>query len=220
MKNNKGRKNSRRKGRRGISSSPDLGDIPKPIRRTYETHSASVPRATDTCVLRSQSSSVITATAAAVTNTNFSFALAGSGIGSFGFDQYRIKCIRFTIAPQNNAIGLVTNSTTLLVPLYCVIDYDDSANISAAVAQAYNNCIVLNPGESLERTFKPRAALSAYTGAFGGFANVGNLWLDAASSGVLHYGIKTVVPAAQAAQTLLQSWEITVETWFEFRNAI
>jgi len=142
-------------------------------------------------------------------------------LAASGFDQYRYRAVRFTIAPQNNAIGLVTNSTTSLVPLYCVIDYDDGTNLtSASQAQGYNNCIQLNPGESLTRVFRPRMAIGAYTGTFGGFANVDPMWCDATSSGILHYGIKVFIPGNTAAQTTLQSWDVVLEHFIEFRNNV
>jgi len=135
------------------------------------------------------------------------------------FDQYRIDAVRVTCKPQNNAVGLVTNSTTSLVPLYCVIDYDNVSNLSTVgAARQYANCIVLEPGESFIRTFQPRAALAGYTGAFGGYANVSPPWIDCASSTVQHYGLKFLIPGATAAQTLLQSWDITFEYYMSFKS--
>jgi hypothetical protein len=149
------------------------------------------------------------------------FTLTDSGISSGPFDQYRINCVRFTIAPQNNAIGLVTNSTTALVPLYFVIDYDDATALSTeADALQYNNVVVLNPGESANRLFRPKMAVAAYTGTFTGYANMEPQWLDAASPTIQHYGVKVLIPGATAAQTLLQSWDVTIEYWIDFRNAI
>jgi hypothetical protein len=147
--------------------------------------------------------------------------MGAAHVGTGFWDQYRINSIRFTIASNNNAIGLVTNANIALVPLYCVIDYDDSSLLgSVAAAEAYSNCICLNPGESLERVFKPRMAVSAYNGAFGAFANVPDMWIDAASTSVQHYGIKTVVPPALLGQTQLQTWDVVVEYFVELRKAI
>jgi len=132
-----------------------------------------------------------------------------------------MEAVRVTVSPQNNAIGLVINSTTSLVPIYCVIDYDDaSALSSAANASAYTNCVVMNPGESCERVFQPRMALAAYAGAFTSYANVGPQWIDAASNAVQHYGVKFWIPVATAGQTLLQTWDLTIEEFYSFRKAI
>jgi len=135
------------------------------------------------------------------------------------WDQYRIDAIRMTVKPQNNAIGLVTNSTTSLVPLYCVIDYDNTSNLSsAAAAREYANCIVLEPGESFTRVFQPRVAAAVYSGAFTSFANMEPPWIDCASPNVQHYGVKIFVPGATAAQTLLQSWDVTYEYYISFKS--
>jgi len=164
----------------------------------------------------------VVAQAAATTNNTTYFQLSNlDNASSFEnvWDQYRIDAIRMTCKPQNNAIGLVTNSTTSLVPLYCVIDYDNTANLStAAAARQYQNCIVLEPGESFTRVFQPRIALDAYSGAFTSFANTEPVWIDCASPSVQHYGIKILVPGATAAQTQLQAWDIVYEYFISFKS--
>jgi hypothetical protein len=163
----------------------------------------------------------LAATPTSAVNTTYIFSLANANLSSGQFDQYRIQAIRFSIVPQNNAIGLVTNSTTALTPLYCVIDYDDATALtSSAAAEEYNNCITLSPGESLSRTFQPRMAVGAYAGTFTGFANVAPQWIDAVSTGVQHYGIKTYIPGVTAAQTQLQTWQVIVEYAVELRANI
>jgi hypothetical protein len=135
------------------------------------------------------------------------------------FDQYRISCIRLTITPDNNAIPIENATTTALVPLYCVIDYDDSTALaSAAAARAYDNCAIVEPSESCCRTFAPRVALAAYAGAFTNYANQQPMWLDTVSTGVQHYGVKLYVPAIIAGQTFVQSWHVTAEYWISLRS--
>lgn len=183
--------------------------------------SCPLPKVTEHAIARGTANTVITATPTADVKTSFNFQLGAANVGTGFFDQYRILAVRFTAVAQNNAIGLVTNSTTALVPMYIVIDYDDSSNLaSVAAAEAYSNCLILHPGESCERIFRPRMALGAYTGTFVGFANVADQWIDAASNTVQHYGIKTIVPGVTAAQTLLQSWDIHIEYFVEFRKVI
>jgi len=137
------------------------------------------------------------------------------------WDQYRIDAVRFTIVPQNKAIGLFTNATTLLGPLLCVIDYDDSTPLTSnAQAQGYNSCVVVNPSEDMTRVFQPRIALAAYAGAFTNFANKGDVWLDIASSGVQHYGIKLVVQAGMIGQAQFQVWDVIIEYFISYREAL
>jgi hypothetical protein len=149
------------------------------------------------------------------------FTLASSSISSGQWDQYKLLAVRFTVSPDQNAVGLFTNATTTYTPLYIVIDYDDSATLgSVAAAEAYNNCVVLGAGESCSRLFQPRMAVAAYSGTFASFANMADQWIDAASSSVQHYGIKIIIPGATAAQTLLPSWQLSTEYFFAFRKSI
>jgi len=150
----------------------------------------------------------------------FNFTLAGSSALTI-WDQYRIDAIRFTIAPQNKAIGLFTTGTTLLGAMLCVIDYDDSTALTSNTqALGYNNCVVINPSEDMTRVFQPRAALAAYAGAFTNFANVGGEWFDAVSTGVQHYGIKLVIQAGMVGQTQFQVWDVVTEYFLSFRDAL
>jgi len=210
-------KKSNRSGRSPMAN----GDIPVRPKRTYSTTSCRLPKVTEMTTVRAQQFTTVGALAAATQAPTYYFALSNFNVGTGFYDQYRIDAIRFSIVPQNNAVGLVTNSTTTLVDVYCVIDYDDASGlIGPATASAYSNCIILHPGESLERTFQPRMAVAAYSGAFTSYANTEPLWIDAASTGVQHFGIKLWIPAAAAAQTLLQTWDITIEAFVTMRKAI
>jgi hypothetical protein len=199
----------------------DGGDIPAPADHTYHTVSYPLPRVTEVCTVRTLQAATLTASPTVPITTTFQFSLANAGVSIGFWDQYKIEAIRFTISPNNNAVGLVTNSTTSLVPLYNVIDYDDTTALgSDTIARAYSNCVTLAPGESCERTFQPRMALAAYSGAFTSYANVAPQWLDAASSTVQHYGVKTYIPACTVSQTLLQSWNVSIEFFVMFRKSI
>jgi hypothetical protein len=152
---------------------------------------------------------------------NFQFANLDGASALQIWDQYRIDCIRFTLVPEVNALQAVTTSTTSFPPMYIVIDYDDSTALaSSAAARKYDNVVELRCFQSLSRTFKPRAALAAYAGAFTNFANVPSPWIDMASQGVQHYGVKTYWPQAIAAQTLLLRYFVEVEYWVTVRSLI
>jgi hypothetical protein len=200
-----------------------LGDNPPAFRADVMTISCRIPRLTDITVIRQTTGpTTVTAQASSTTNNTTYFQLSNlDNASSFEnvWDQYRIDAIRMTCKPQNNAIGLVTNSTTSLVPLYCVIDYDNDSNLTtAATAREYANCIILEPGESFVRVFQPRVATAAYSGAFTSFANDEPPWIDCASPSVRHYGVKILVPGVTAAQTLLQSWDIVYEYFVSFKS--
>jgi len=197
-----------------------MSDAPPAARRTVTTMSTVFPRRTDSVMVHSSATAVFTATPVAVASTAYQFYLSASNATTGNFDQYRIRAVRFSVVPQNNAIGLVTNSTTSLVPLYCVIDYDDATALTtAAQAQGYNNVITLGPGESCSRTFVPRMAIAASAGGvFTSYASTEPMWIDSVSTTVAHFGAKILAPGTIAAQTLLQSWDVTIEYAIEMRN--
>jgi hypothetical protein len=191
---------------------------------SQNTMSCKVPTVSKTFTARSLTVSTagFNVSASAVAATSYSFTLSDlDNTASFTglFDQYRIDAIRFTIRPNQNAIGLFTNSTTTMVPLYCVIDYDNDNTLSTAIqARSYDNVMIIAPGESACRTFRPHVAVAAYSGTFVGFANQAMEWLDSATPTVRHYGIKLLAPQATAAQTQLQSWIIEREYYVSFRK--
>jgi hypothetical protein len=217
------RNSNQRNDLTGLGSAyPDpRGDIPRPIKRTYETHSCALPKLTQMCTFRqiAEPNTIVASASSAVSGTlNFQLSNLDGASALAIWDQYRIECIRLTVIPANNAIGLQT-ATNILVPLYVVIDYDDSTALgSQAQARKYDNCIILEPAESCCRVFKPRAAIAAYAGAFNNFINVPSPWIDTVSSGVQHYGIKYYVPLS--AGTVLQEWEIQAEYFISFRSLI
>lgn len=212
-----------RKARGQSGGGPDpRGDVPHQPKRTYTTISRSLPPTTVQYTCRQMESSSFTATpTTAITNTYY-FTQGGlDGASNFSamFDQYRLDAIRFSIIPQNNAINVQAAATVALAPVYCVIDYDDASALgSIAAARQYDNCIQLEPGESLSRTFQPRLALAAYSGSFASYGNMGPTWIDLASPNVQHYGIKVYVPGVDAAQTILQVWDVQIEYWFSYRS--
>lgn len=225
--NNK-RGGGRRTTKRSVSrrDKTQNSDNPVEVRRSgpYATISCRPPALTKAFTVRAvtQTSALLTVTATSSQNPTYNFTLGDlDNAASFTalFDQYRIECVCFKLLPMQNAIGLTTNSTTTCVTPYVVIDYDDSTALTtAAQARSYESCIIVPPGRECTRMFRPRMAMSAYNGAFSGFANVADQWIDAATAGVQHYGIKLFIPGATAAQTTLQSWTVEREYWISFRK--
>jgi hypothetical protein len=212
-----------RKPKKDADMAPDpIGDIAPRVKRTYETKSCPIPRMPQVFTVRQTEESVITASNSGAVTSQFQVALSAyDNLAAFAalFDQFRVDCVRYTIVPQQNAVGLFTNSTTSYTPLYCVIDYDDGSGLSSvAVARSYDNLIELGAGESLSRTFAPRVqeGVNNASGTAGGIGIRGPQWIDVASTSVLHYGIKVLVPQVTAAQTLLPSWNVFVEIYTSF----
>jgi hypothetical protein len=216
-------KNRSKSSQKGADMPPDpKGDIAPRVKRTYETRSCSIPRMPQVFVFRQTEESTITASNSGAVTSQFQVALSSydnvTPLTAL-FDQYRVDCVRYSIVPQQNAVGLFTNSTTSYTPLYCVIDYDDGTGLSStANARAYDNLIELGAGESLCRVFAPRVqeGVNNASGTAGGIGIRGPQWIDCASTSVLHYGIKVLVPQVTAAQTLLPSWNVFVEIYTSF----
>lgn len=129
------------------------------------------------------------------------------------FDQYRIVAVEVAFLPYVNTVSVLG---ALQGRLFTAIDYDDvNAPGSANAVRAYNSCVITKPWESCMRTFVPHTAEAAYSGAFTSFANKTNAWIDSASPGVKHYGVKYW---AEPSTTTTSSWYVEVRLFVEFKN--
>jgi len=128
------------------------------------------------------------------------------------FDQYRIAMLEVRIVPR-----LTQNDTPSLVPgdFVSVVDLDDANALSTFnAALDYPSAVTTLSTREHKHTFVPHVAIAAYSGAFTSFANEAAPWIDAASSGVLHYGVKT---AWQPTSTVLYQ-DIWIRMLVQFRN--
>lgn len=105
------------------------------------------------------------------------------------FDQYRIDWVEWLSQPDNTVNA--NAATTTNGQLASVVDFDDS-NVLSTVGEAfdYNTAVVSTGSFQHYHAFKPRIAVAAYSGAFSSFANQSSQWIDIASPGVQHYGVK------------------------------
>jgi len=131
------------------------------------------------------------------------------------FDQYKLVAAEFIMRPQAQASAPTAASKG---QLYSVIDYDDSTNLaSIAAAQAYDNNISTPAYLSNRRCFKPRIAMAAYSTAFTSFANMNAEWIDAASTAVVHYGVKYALDVGNSGS--LAVYDLIVNTVWDWRSA-
>jgi len=127
------------------------------------------------------------------------------------FDQYRIMEIEVWVSADATPSGLSVGAQNL----YSVIDYDDgTALASVGAALAYENVIAAPITNGQYRKWRPHIATAAYSGVFTSFKNEVSNWIDVASPGVQHYGIKF------AADVTGTAWNIRMLTrvWIQFRN--
>jgi len=103
------------------------------------------------------------------------------------FDQYRIDEVEIWIEPNNSA----SVSDNGIGSISSAVDVDD-ANTPTSVGsvQAHQNCLVTSGYTGHYHKFKPHMAVAVYSGTFTSFSNAPADWIDSASPGVQHYGIK------------------------------
>jgi len=165
-------------------------------------------------------------TQSAITDTLFPYAFSASQAPAFvdlaaAFDQYKIEAISMEFAPTINVSPNIAPVTSAVMPrLYTVIDYDDATFPNTIdILRQYETCQVAPPCAGVVRTFVPRIANAVYGGsAFTSFGNSGPQWIDAASPGVQHYGIKAGVSGGATGQTILQQYTVDVVLYCAFRN--
>jgi len=144
------------------------------------------------------------------TFNNLTFALSNCpNVASYIalYDQYRLMQVEVWTIPQGTTSNGIWKS---------VADYDNATNLgSIASADAYQNCHTTNFQLGQYRRFTPHSAVAMYAGTFTSFGNATCQWIDAANTGVLHYGIKYYFdPTPGAALTV----DIVVRYWLQFRN--
>jgi len=158
--------------------------------RNYEFNVLSMPTAVDTL------GAIATSLSLLPTNTDFT-AL---------YDEYRIV----------QATSIWNPFGGLFAPTWTAIDYDDSTNPASINAlRQYETLMVSPSGHRFERTYTPKVAVAAYSGAFTSFGNVQGMWIDSASTGVQYYGLKYALQA-DAANT--GKWDVSVTVIVQCRS--
>lgn len=126
------------------------------------------------------------------------------------FDQYRIEYAEVYLEP------VAPQGTTTFDSLATCVDLDDATVPTTYASVAAHPMALVGQGAASRYTaFVPCAAVSAYDGTFGSYANVPSPWIDSNSPNVQHYGFK-----AAALPTAAQSipYHISVRLVVSFRN--
>jgi hypothetical protein len=111
------------------------------------------------------------------------------------YDQYRIDSIELLFVPSLNVSttkGTAGTDVRQLPILTTCLDKDDAITPTVSQVQQHQTCVVHGIFDRNVRVHldKPQVSLSAYQGAFTGYAQKASQWIDTASSGVEHYGVK------------------------------
>lgn len=202
-----------------------LTDIPDREKFDFVTQSIPTPVTSQQLVFHQTApAQILTASNAGPMSTVFTFALnglAGSSTPAALFDFYRIEGIRMSVKPQNNAISVVDPTVTKLANMYWVIDYNDAVPPSTASdLTVYDNCMILSPGESGQRTFQPRPKVLVNSAAGTDYMSVDPGWMPTTSDDVLHYGAKMLAPVVNGSQAVLQTWTVTLEYYIAFKKVV
>jgi hypothetical protein len=187
-------------------SGPGLPRMEKAVCKTFN-QLASRPRAVRAHIPTILQAQLTTAdiffTTSTSLNTYSNFYISMAALDGYAaylalFDQYRIDEVEVWIEPTN-----VTNVPGFSRLASCV-DYDD-ANVPTSMGQVedHQDSQLTIGGCGHYYRFKPHIAQAAYAGAFTSFANRPSTWIDSASTGVQHYGVK--IAAANTATAVAYS---------------
>lgn len=125
------------------------------------------------------------------------------------FDEYRIKRLECWITP-----------TWVQVPesapepaVYCTaIDLDNAASPAGYQQIACKPGSIMSPCfQGHYHRWKPRPSGDVYTGAFNGFAELPNAWIDCSNTNVQYYGLKISFSTTAADFGILLMTRYTVE---------
>jgi hypothetical protein len=127
------------------------------------------------------------------------------------FDQYRIMAVELTIMPSTQTVAGLTGH------LLSSVDYDDVASITPALNAQKSTVVISNLQDTVVRSFTPRIALAAYSGAFTAYSvGPSQSWINTASTTVQHYGHKLTANPTITAIT----YDLYTRVWFQFRNQV
>jgi hypothetical protein len=126
------------------------------------------------------------------------------------FDQYKIDKIEAWVVPRTS----VTTASLNTGILWSTVDYDDANPTTIGYLQEYQNALSAPGYCGHYRSWAPHVAIAAYSGTFASFANAANQWIDSASTGVQHYGLKLGITRTDAAYVFDLIARLTVS----FRN--
>lgn len=129
------------------------------------------------------------------------------------FDQYRITNVAMRFMCAFNEATLSTGPTATIPNLISVLDHDDATPLTLRSGYLqYGSFKERRLDKELKISVKPRLATAVYNGAFTGYAESDNSWVDCDSPAVEYYGVKWGIsfPVVAVANTAVGY--ITVDT--------
>lgn len=107
------------------------------------------------------------------------------------YDQYKISRIKCKFSYTANSQNVTTSAAITALPMFlsCIDLNDSTALTTNADFTQYRSFKMRRFDKPVSVYFKPQFATAAYSGAFTSYAAKTG-WLDCASPGVKHYGLK------------------------------
>lgn len=126
------------------------------------------------------------------------------------FDQYKIVDCEMWTEPSLASTATGTNIW------YSAVDLDDANTpTSVSTVSLKQSAIASGTDAGHYHHFVPHVAVAEYSGSFTSYGNVPPTWVDSASPGVLHYGLKMAANTDGVARQYYTTTRIVVE----FREA-
>lgn len=209
----KAKKTAKRARKRAVRPSKGFVGVLTPSRFVRSTDSstwAAVNTAASAGTISLNNAGVMTLTTAAVQSAYyFSLGYASVLTDTPGyaeltalFDQYKLVKVELSLIPLWNttitAVGAGNGDLGGFV--HSVTDYDDNlapaastAGIQALMQYRSYRAQTLVSREPLKWSLSPKVASAVFgSGVFGSYASQSNMWIDAASTTVEHYGLKFI----------------------------
>lgn len=206
----------KRKPKVALSRAPITRGVPGQQRWELKSSQTSLFKTVRTITFTSFTTSV-----GGEVDTGYQFTLANlPGYSEFTslFDSYRITKVEFTLWPTSNAC----NNSQYATPSWYIVTVDfDNANVATVAAlREVDTAEVCSCHQKKVITFEPRSAgVLAQGAALTGMSeNAPNQWINCATTGVTHYGIKMAALTANANGTF--TMDITARVFVEFKKTI
>lgn len=130
------------------------------------------------------------------------------------YDQYMIKAVKISLIPKYTEVAL---GSTTQGNMWSVVDYDDATpppNIDTILQ--YQNLKRTRMSQVHSRYLKPAVSSEVYaTGLASSYSPKKNVWLDATTAQVEHYGVKFWF---DARGTQPVTFDMQVKYYLAFKN--
>jgi hypothetical protein len=131
------------------------------------------------------------------------------------FDQYRIHSVEVEFIPTANAVGTNASSLGTYPVMLVAADFDDTTNwTTEGQALSYENLQIEPVWNRFKSKLTPHVNIATTSG---GVENVPEPWIDTASAGVPHYGLKYCLTSGAAA-ALYPGFRVFCRAVIELKN--